>query len=233
MAEERKQFKVGDKVRVVLRNEEEEEPLMTAEYTMEGPDKQKLLSEKWRDPKLRAFHEPPKEKAPAGVKEGLEVAKFLWDIIKDNKPSAKGVGTTTSVLIKGTNGLDYTGAKNSQSQTFIFEVHDATFPSVKFITVKFRLEGTYLATPAKGDIPFGHYLPSVYFNITECWATWPTWVEASAEVTPPSDFGTPDNRQPEIRVYAKFHWGWIGSANNNTCGFIANGVRGMSARGWE
>lgn len=232
MAEERKEFKVGDKVRVTL-GVEGEEPLMTAEYEMEGPNKQKLLSEKWRDPKLQAFHTPPKEMPKAGVKEGIEVTKFVWDIIKDNKPSARGAGTTTSVLIKGTDGLDYTGAKNSQAQEFILEVHDSLFPKVQYIKVRFRLEGTFDATPSKKDIPFGHYLPAVYFNVTECWAAWPTWVEASAEVTPPSDLGTPDNHQPEVKVYAKFHWGWVGSANNNTCGFIANGVRGMSATGWQ
>jgi len=234
MSEEKRTFKAGDQVRLTLTEEGEDagdEPLYVADYALDNAGEANLLKEIWQSPELQAFNALP-DTAPTGGSSGLDVARFAWDIIKSNRPVARGAGTMTSVLWKGTEGLDYTNARESKTRKFLLKVDD--WPTgIRLITVRFRLEGTYGATPTREDVPFGHYLPSIYFNVTECSAVWPTWVEASAEVTSPSDFGSASDRVPRTRVYAKFSWGWVGSANNLTCGFVADGRRGMSASGWE
>ncbi len=162
-------LKTGDKLIMTLSEGDDQATVYQAEYLVEqAPEvadaetqlRVKLLSENWRSPRDQAFHEPPSEPLRGGVKDGLEVAKFAWDIIKDNKPKARGPGTMTSVLIAGSNSLDYVGAKEAQSQKMILSVKDAMWPHPEYIRVEFRLEGTYRATPAKPDLPNGHYLPS-------------------------------------------------------------------------
>ena len=233
MTDERKEFKAGDRVRLTLSREDQNEPIYTADYEFESPKKAKLLGERWRDAETRAFNLAPTGELVRGAKEGLEVAKFAWDFIKDNKPVTAAAGASTSVLAAGTTGLDYTNAKSSQTPTFEIKVNDTLIPSINYITAKFRLEGTYGATPRDKKIPQGQYLPSIYLNVTQCWAVWPTYISASAEVTPPSDVGTKDNVRAQTRLYAKFNFGWIGSSNNASCGFIADGANGMLAMGWQ
>lgn len=232
----------GDKVVVTLEVEGEKEPIYTAQYAVdEAPEKPteaegfrtRLLNEAWRSPELAAANQAPEMVKGASVKDGLEVSKFVWDFIKDNKPSAKGPGTSTTVLAEGTKPLDYVSAKEGKSKQYTLSVKDSMWPHPEYIRVRFRLEGAYAATPTKPEVPSGHYLPSVYFNVLECWATWPTWVEASAEVAGPYDKGSAADRRPEVKVYGKFHYGWIGSGNNLTCGFLANGASGMRALGWQ
>lgn len=240
--EPKTQPRSGDKVLVTLSVEGDEAPIYTAEYAIDdAPEdptpehgfKTRLLSESWKSSDLKAFHAVPDQLEKASVKDGIEVSKFVWDFIKDNKPAAKGPGTMTTVLAEGTKPLDYVSAKEGKSREYTLSVKDAWWPHPEYIRVRFRLEGAYAATPAKADVPNGHYLPSVYFNVLECWATWPTWVEAAAEVAGPYDRGSAVSRQPEIKIYGKFHFGWVGSSNNMTCGFSANGMMGMASLGWQ
>lgn len=245
MTQDKTQPAAGDRVRVTL-GVEDEEPLYQAELMVDeasapraGAERQgepkfqtRLVKEGWSSPQTKAFH-VPEALAGRSVADGLKVAEFAWKFIKDNKPVARGKGTITSVVAAGSTPLDYTGARDGASRTMVLSVHDSLIKSLEYIKVKFRLEGAYAGRPAKEGIPNGQYLPSVYFNVLSCSATWPTWVEAFAEVAGPYDPGTPASRTPELKVYGKFSYGWVGSANNLTCGFLANGARGFSDRGWQ
>ena len=241
----------GDAVIVTLKKDGDAEPLYYAELMVEQAPagdvarsshqedeeevqyRTRVVREAWRSEEDKRFHVPQQEGLRASIADGLKVAEFAWKFIDANRPVARSKGTMTSVVAADSTALDYTGAREGRSSPMVLSVTDSLITSLEYIHVKFRLEGAYAAKPAKEGIPNGAYLPSVYFNVLECWATWQTWVEAFAEVAGPYDPGTPSNRAPEIKVYGKFSFGWVGSANNVTCGFRASGPVGFDTTGWE
>ncbi|MCC6551720.1 MAG: hypothetical protein IT372_01700 [Polyangiaceae bacterium] len=171
--------------------------------------------------------------AQIGPTEILEVVRFAWDFIQDNKPVATSAGASTAVIVKGTDPLDYANANEGRSSTYRFYVRDAVFQDWILVECLFRLEGTYLATPAQSGIPFGRYLPSVYFNVLRTYASFGYRLDARAEVSYPANLGPPDDIEPQVRVYAKLTVSTLFSTFSSTAGFVANGKHGFWGTGWE
>ena len=162
----------------------------------------------------------------------LEAAKLAWDIIKDNKPVAEATGASTSVLYKGTDPMDYEGAKSFESPTYRYRVTDSLIKDWVLVSADLRLEGTYLATPRKSDIPHGFYLPSVNFRILDMMVGWSFKLSADASVAPPANVGTGGVIQPRVRVYANLNMGWIFTAKPTSVSFEADGKLGGVQGNW-
>lgn len=169
----------------------------------------------------------------AGPGEVLEVVRFVWEFIKENRPVATSEGASTAVIAAGTDPLDYANAKEGRSGTYRFYAYDAVFKDWILVDCLFRLEGSYLATPVQPGIPSGGYLPSVYFNVLKTYASFGYRLDARAEVSYPSNLGSPDDVEPQVRVYAKISMSTLFSAYSGTAGFVANGKRGFWGTGWE
>lgn len=236
---------IGQKIEMVCEAADTGERIFTAQYeVVPAPSRPelppevydlKLLSREWASPEMEAFHtipadpRAPADADPAGT--ALEVTKFAWDFIKDNKPVADVKDTTTSVIIKGTDSLDYANAREFSTDTYRFIARDKVIKDWVLVDVNFRLEGTYHATPAKPDIPFGHYLPSVHFNVLNVFVGWTFNLEGHAEVSAASNLGPADDVQPQVRLYAKLKLSWIFQTNAVTFGFVANGLTGGHGKG--
>lgn len=163
----------------------------------------------------------------------LDVVRFAWDFIQDNKPVATGAGASTAVIIEGTNPLDYANAREGRSSTYRFRARDAVFEDWILVDCLFRLEGSYLATPAVTGVPFGRYLPSIYFNVLKVQASFGYRLDARADVSLPSNLGPPDDVEPQVRIYARMSVSSLFSTMTATAGFVANGKHGFWGTGWE
>jgi hypothetical protein len=170
---------------------------------------------------------------PVGPGDVIEVVRFVWEFIKDNQPVATSAGASTAVIAAGTDPLDYANAKEGRSETYRFYARDAVFEDWILVDCRFRLEGSYLAVPAQPDIPFGRYLPSVYFNVLQMYASWGYRLDARAEVSPPANLGPPGDVEPQVRVYAKLTLSTLFTTRTVTAGFVANGKHGFWGTGWE
>ncbi len=230
----------GQKLVAVLEDVTNGQTLLTREYeVLDVPEdgdfekglKTQLVNEQWVTPEAKEIHTLQEGKSDP-AKTALEVTKFAWDFIKDNKAVSNTKDTTTSIIIKGTDPLDYQKAREGKSADVRFYVHDSIIKDWILVDTTSRLEGTYYATPSKPDIANGHYLPAVHFNVVKVHVGFSFRLDAHAEVTAPSNLGTKDNVQPQVKIYAKFKVSWLDS-NTYTAAFIANGVGGFRFAGWN
>lgn len=236
---------VGQKITAVMEDVETNTVIATWEYeVLDVKDKldasqgleTRLLSENWISPEAKSIH--ALEGTIAGeALEGkadtaLEVTKFAWDFIKDNKAVSNAKDTTTSVILKGTDPLDYENATEGKTKDIRFYVHDSIIKDWILVDVTSRLQGTYHATPSKPEMAFGHYLPAVHFNVVKIFVGFSFRLDAHAEVTAASNLGPKDNVQPQVSIYAKFKVSWL-SSNTHTASFVANGLNGFRFKGWN
>ncbi len=236
---------VGQRLTAVLEDVETSTAIATWEYeilavtdTLDASKglETKLISEKWISPEAQSIHTMDESAAGAALEgsadTALEVTKFAWDFIKDNKAVSNAKDTTTSVILKGTDPLDYQNAKEGKTGDIRFYVHDSIIKDWILVDVTSRLQGTYQATPSKPEMAFGHYLPSVHFNVVKIFVGFSFRLDAHAEVTAPSNLGPKDDVQPQVGIYAKFKVSWL-SSHTYTASFGANGLRGFSFKGWN
>lgn len=254
MSDENRELYVGQKLTAELSGGDRQEPIATWEYEITSIEpateasggepviQTTLLSENWASPEIEAINTPPSEatQSQATAEKGsdpastaLEVTKFVWEFIKDNKAVSNTEATTTSIILKDTDPLgDYQEAKNGQSSEARLIVHDSLIKSWILVDCRTRLDGTYHAHPSRQDLAHGHYMPSVHFDVTRVSVGWSFRLDASAEVAVPSNMGTANDVVPESKVYAKFKVSWLGS-DTMTAAFRANGQHGFSFLGWN
>jgi hypothetical protein len=246
MAHDRARPHVGDVVALTLGPEGEAEPFLRAEYRIDSaPNRSptadpreatriyrtRLLTERWRSPALAVEHAPPPASAAVpGSCDGLAIDRPGWQFIRDNR-ALLGPGLSASVLAAGTSAREYASGREGTSATWVLRVEDAHHRAEDYIRIRFRLQATYYAMPQRPGIARGHYLSRIGFDVRECVAAWPSWIEAAAQLQTPTDRGTGTNRIPEVTVYAKFSWGWIGSAHRHACAFRVNGLTGFASVG--
>ncbi|AWM12840.1 hypothetical protein NHF50_02820 [Flavobacterium sp. NRK F10] len=159
----------------------------------------------------------------------IEVAKFVWDIIKDSKASAATEETTSRVLsVKDTNWENYELAKNFASDEITYKLDN--FVGVNCYTVKFKVAGTYKAVnPDFG----GKWIPNIHVTFSRCDANIPWVINGSAVIdsTYVSNIGTKENPIPQlvlnikIKTDAKFALNW--ESHERTFEFILNGETGV------
>ena len=195
-----------------------------------------MRAQAWSDPELQQLNEaaaPAKALRGGGGagaveagKLGLEVAKFAWEIIKDNKAVVEAGATTTSVLYKGTGGLDYEGARKTKARTYTISVHDSLIKSWELIHAEIACEGTYAASPRSPDVPAGQYLPSVHVYSPKVSADFPCTVKVSATVSEVSNMGR-GAIDPMIKVLCAADFGWLLQKRHIVIPYTAQGSRGV------
>lgn len=240
MSEEQRKVYKGQKLVAVIEDVSTNQVLMSREYeVLEAPEdgdfekglKTQMVNEQWASPEAQNLHSVMADK-PDPAKTALEVTKFAWEFIKDNKAISNAKDTTTSIIIKDTDPLDYEKAKEGKSTDVRFYVHDSIIKDWILVDTTSRLEGTFYATPSKPDIAHGHYMPAVHFSVVKIFVGFSFRLDAHAEVTAPSNLGTKDNVEPQVKIYAKFKVSWLDS-NTHTAAFTANGVTGFRFAGWN
>jgi hypothetical protein len=163
--------------------------------------------------------------AAAGVV--LEVSKFAWESIKDNKPVVALAGASTYVLNQtDTNPMDYQSAQNGQSGTFTYRgiIWPTNYTQFE---IKVCLSGSYKATPVPSSPPApGTYLPSVYVAVPTCTVYWPCSANASATVNPPVNVGT-GTVDAQVDILASIQVGDFIENFNKTLKFTATGSKGF------
>lgn len=225
----------GQKLTVVWEDVDNEQTIFSAEHEVVEVEKEgtlinalqtKCLREEWKTPSLQVAHSHQEDQITS-AKDILEATKSVWNFIKDNQAAAIAESTTASVISKDTDPLDYAYAKEGKSGTFRLRVHDSWVKKAVYVDVTFRLEGTYGASPTKPGIPNGAYLPSIYFNVLNMRVFWSFKLTAKAEVSRPSNLGSPDQVEPQVSVYAQLQVNGLGSAQSKSIRFVANGKEGF------
>ncbi len=166
----------------------------------------KVVREHWLDESYRpkpAAHNGARSTAPGDeVSTGLEVAKFVWDIVKDGRPVFSGPTDVQSSILNPSDPLwtDYQNAIPGQSAPVTFKRRNGFGMTVVEFTMQFG--GTYAAVPANSSITAGYYVPSMGFLFTEGYLAWGFSADGAAVITQASNLGTATQINPYAVVQA-------------------------------
>jgi len=238
----------NDTGKVVLKEEHEvveapkqkQSDVKTRAGTVEPGIHTRLLSQEWFDPELEALNAQPEvetHERGAGVddaakivaeaaKIGLDIGKFAWDVIKANKPVVDTTATTSSVLYRDTDGLDYQGAQKGASSSYSLSVRDSLIKSWELIHADILCEGTYHATPSREGIPDGYYLPAVNVYASKAHADFPCQLSAKAKLSGVSNMGR-GKLDAMVTILSSLDFGWLFQRKHLTLKFSAQGSRGF------
>ena len=250
MSHAKRELNAGNRLIVTLTNNVtgdvvlKEEHEVVAATPAKGPSRgaqpaqieTRLVSQQWLDPELEQLnktgaHKPAPATRGAGgsveaAKIGLDIAKFAWEVVKDNKAVADAKATTTSVLYKGTSGMDYQSAKATKASSYTLSVHDSLIKSWELIHADIACEGTFGATPRTDGIPDGQYLPAINVYSPKASADFPCQVSVSAKVSDVSNMGT-GKIDPMVTILCAVDFGWIAQRRQVIVKFTARGSQGL------
>lgn len=222
----------------------EGEVLYSATHIVEADNTLKTEEEEWRVPALEEAQVHPIDvqvlSAKAAVdaaKVGLDCAKLAWEIIKSNKATAITDDVKSSVLsASDPDPMNYPGATPGESGIYTWVINDAftLFGTINYITVKICLQGSWHASPLPGSsAPPGLYLPSLYFNVTQCTVNLPCYLNGTANLENPTNIGTADRAEASVVSHAKLTGGWLFQSIGISVKFIATGGGGFTLIGAE
>ena len=224
-----------------------DELLYEASHLINPNNTLKTLTERWYDKQLKATNQQLLKGAPSKLgaasevidagKLVVEAGKLAWDIIKEGKVVGQSADAMTSVLAKvDLDPMNYVGAKAGESGVYTWEVNDAfhAFGKINYVTIRLKVQGKYLATPrSTSPAPRGYYLPSVYVNILRCKVNFPCSASGSANLENPSNIGSEQEANAEVKIHAKLTAGWFAQHIGITVGFQATGTGGFRLLGRE
>lgn len=201
-----------------------------------------LLREPWTDDSYRAQQQanPPDEehqRAPIlgdTVSSVLEVSKFVWDILKDGRPTYSGPHVVQSSVLNpsDTNWIDYQSAVPGKSAPVTFRRKNAF--GVTRVEFTMRLGGTYNARPGLANITPGYYIPEIHFEFSKTDQGWGVTVNGSAIITAVSNLGsntTANPVNPYVTIIASLQASTILQSVSETFTFTATGKTGFVATG--
>jgi len=178
--------------------------------------------------------------SPEGIKTGagdpasnvIEVTKWVWDIVKDGRPTYSGPSVVQSSVLhpSDTNWVDYQAAVPGGSSMITFRREN--FFGVTRVEFKMKLGGTYRAAGAVPAITPGYYIPEMHFEFAKTYQGWGVNVNGSAIVTAASNIGgtTTDNPvNPLVTVVASLQASTIVNSVSETFTFRAVGKTGFTA----
>ncbi len=156
----------------------------------------------------------------------LDVAKFAWDVIQDNRPQTALENAYTSVLSSRDGNYEHYGnARSGESEEW--QVEATNILGITLARVHLNLSGYYDAVNAAIG---GHWLPSVTFSVDDAYALWGYNINANAVITSASNVGPADAPVPEIKVVAKVQISSLLQNMTVSRDFIANGTTGFSKK---
>lgn len=204
------------------------------------PDKElKCVQEEWFSEELRSVNQeetaPPAPMPRGAGATAMAAAKLAWEIIKDNKATAITEDTKSSVLSAAdTDPMNYANSKRGQSASYTWKVRDSLIKEVVYVDITVRAEGYLHGQPtAHSSAPPGFYLPSIYFNVSNCSVNFPVTAKGSANLEAPANVGNGEEAVAEVRMHAKMAASWVFQSLNISVGFLANGRYGFRLLGRE
>ena len=155
----------------------------------------------------------------------LDVAKFVWQVIKDNKPETVATGAFTRVLSsQDKNEENYDGVKSSSSKVVELKA-TGLLPLVVIFRTKFALTGYH---NGRHSTIGGQWLPLLNLDVKEMYAV-ATWkLNATARVTMPVNMGTVAAPIPEMPVFMEINQAGLFQNYTDKYAFRANGATGFS-----
>lgn len=166
----------------------------------------------------------PQTKALKNAATAIAVAKFGWDVIKDNRPETVATGAFTRALASSDPQWDnYAQARSGTSQVVTLKTKGVI--PVTQTEVKFALTGYY---DAKHSSIGGHWLPLLNVDVKEVYAIISWKVNAKASVTLPVNVGTVAVPIPEIPVFMEINTSGVFQNDTKKYEFRANGKNGFS-----
>ncbi|WP_306553924.1 hypothetical protein [Acidovorax sp.] len=165
----------------------------------------------------------PQTKVLKNAKVAIEVAKLVWDVIKNNRPETVATGAFTSVYASGDSNWDnYDQAKSGASQAVT--IKSKNLFTMTLTEVRFALTGYYGAKhPSIG----GHWLPLVNVDVQHVYAFLSWKVNAKASVTLPVNMGTVADPNPEMPVFMQISESGLFQNDTINYEFRANGKDGF------
>lgn len=161
-------------------------------------------------PPLVTKADPVTEAAKVAVEAAklkLEIAKFVWQVIKDNRPTIETdteAGKTSILSIADGNFANYEYAKLGESKLKEIVVCTRipfTNKCLKdWAKVSFQLSGTYNASNSAAP---GHWVPSVSLDVPNVWAFAGQKVNVSAAVSKISNLGGKNDVLPYMEITAE------------------------------
>jgi hypothetical protein len=169
---------------------------------------------------------------PADAQTVIEVTKWVWEIIKDGRPSYSGPHVVQSSVLhpSDANWIDYQAAVPGESSEVTFGLENIFGITLAEFTMK--LGGTYRAAPAVATITPGYYIPEMHFEFSETYQAWGMTVNGSAIVTAASNIGgvTQNNPvNPLVTIIATLEGSTIINSVSETFNFTATGRTGFAA----
>lgn len=155
----------------------------------------------------------------------IDVAKFVWQVIKDNRPETVATGAFTRALsAKDTNWENYGQSKSGASQVVTLKAK-GVLPFFTLYEVKFALSGYYGAKHGSID---GSWLPLLNLDVQKMSAIVSWKVNATARVTQPVNVGTATAPIPEMPVFMEINQSGLFQNFTDKYEFRANGKSGFS-----
>ena len=165
----------------------------------------------------------PQTKALKNAATAIAVAKFGWDVIKDNRPETVATGAFTRALASSDPQWDnYAQTRSGTSQVVTLKTKGVI--PVTQTEVKFALTGYY---DAKHSSIGGHWLPLMNMDVKEVSAIISWKVNAKASVTLPVNVGTVAAPIPEIPVLMEINTSGLFQNDTKKYEFRANGKDGF------
>jgi hypothetical protein len=155
---------------------------------------------------------------------GLEVSKFVWQVIKDNAPEAPDSGAFTSVLNnRDLNPFNYEYARDSSGEEMTWT--GTNIFGGKAWNVKFNINSKYGASHREFG---GHYIPSIHFTISDADVWWPWKLNAQVHMSSVSNVASAADPNPEVTLEIDFNAKGILQATHETFNFKVTGLTGIA-----
>ncbi len=172
-----------------------------------------------------AGDKPEKPKDPPVI----QLLKFAWDFVKDNRPESTAEGAFTFALSNvDKDPLAYSGAKESRTSRYYWYIENLF--GDELCRVEYRGEATYDARNAKF---LGSYLPSIAVEPLLVYAEFSWKIDASVAASNVSNIGgdyanaaNPPN--PLMNLTARITFSGIFSSTTKTIRFRVTGREGIS-----
>lgn len=172
-----------------------------------------------------AGDKPEKPKDPPVV----QLLKFAWDFIKDNRPEGKAEGAFTFALSNlDKDPLAYSGARESKTPTYYWYITNLF--GDELCRVEYRGEAAYDARNPKFP---GSYLPSIAVEPVRVYAEFSWKVDANVAASNVANIGgnyadTANPPNPLMNLTARITFSGIFSSETRTLRFRVTGRNGIS-----
>lgn len=155
---------------------------------------------------------------------GIDVAKFIWQIIKDNKPNTEANGAFTRILSQRDDNWErYASATKGSSKSVKVKAQNAF--KMTIYRTEFALSGYYNAKHPDFE---GAWLPMLMIDVKDMYAMFSWTLNAKGAITVPVNVGTVEAPIPELTTTMELNQKGVFQNYLNKYSFIANGATGFS-----